>query len=604
MLRRMGLSLALVAAILLLVPAAASAARLAHVTRGLDYLHAKQSATGGFQDPFFTPWCVLAIRAARESVTSSAWTIDGKDPFTYMNSLNHPVVAASGTVSNVPSYYSKTILAYVAAGKKDRIYSAGAPPTDLLQDLMRYRHDDGHFSLSISNPNAAAVNTTIWAMLAMRAAGITDSRLSTAVEWLMGQQLDNGGFPSEPGRAADVDDTAAAIQALLAGGVGVGEPAIQNGIGFLRSAQRSDGGFPNFISDGYSYAESTSWAIQAIRAVGQDPASWTKCDKTPLTALKALQPVPGSGLFEHRTGRVATPLLTTPQAIVALSGVSFNTFPRSLPSTVTPMVFRPQVSDVKPAADARLTSSTVTFSASYVDGEGGTGINTGAVRIFIDGVDRTKSATVTGTALVLKLSGVPNGTHKWELRVADRSGNVTKRVRNFTIAVTTSTGTGTSTPSPSTTYRPPSGASVYPTSRPTATTTLYPTPTPSSSMPSVVESVDAVPYGDSVTGTQVSPGLPQDEPSTLSPSPLGEDESSGAGILGGALLAALPVGAALSYLAMRRQAAHMAPAGVGKTLGGGGTPWQRFASRLGVVGSAVGAASHRVTSRSSRSKDA
>ena len=190
--------------------------------------------SGGFQDPFYTPWCILAIRAAQENVTADAWTIDGKNPFTYMNGLNHPAVAASGTVSNIPSYYSKTILAYVAAGKRDRIYSAGVPPVDLLAKLYEYRHPDGHFSLAVSNPDAAAVNTTIWAILAMHAAGVTGDRVDMAVAWLRDQALDNGGFPSEAGRPADVDDTAAAIQALLAGGVAADAAVIENALSFLR----------------------------------------------------------------------------------------------------------------------------------------------------------------------------------------------------------------------------------------------------------------------------------------------------------------------------------------------------------------------------------
>ncbi len=577
MLRKTGLLLTLAVTVMLLVPAAASAARLAHVTRGLDYLHARQSASGGFEDPFYTPWCILAIRAAQESVTADAWTIDGKDPFTYMNGLNHPAVAASGTVSNIPSYYSKTILAYVAAGKRDRIYAAGSPPVDLLSKLYEYRHDDGHFSLAASNPDAAAVNTTIWAILAMNAAGVTGDRVDTAVAWLRAQP---------------------------AGGVSADADVIQNALGFLRGAQRADGGFPNFLTDGYTYAESTAWAIQAISAVGQDPASWTVGDNNPVKALKALQPVPGPGYFEHRSGKVASPLLTTPQAIIALSGAtvgdgvntSFDVFPRKLPSTVTPMVFKPQVSDIRPAADAKLTSSTVTFSASYVDGAGGTGIAAGGVRIFVDGVERTKAATVTSSSIVLKLTGVPNGTHRWELRVADRSGNVTQRIRSFTVSVYTPSVTPTYTP----TYRPPSSSGTYtPTTRPTPTTTLYPSPTPSTTA-SPGADLTGVPYGDAVTGTPVTAGSPSPGPSTVSASPLGGESGGGAGVIGGLLLVALPVGAALSYLGMRRHAAQMALAGTGKTLAGGGTPWQRFSTRLGAAGSGAGAAWHRLTSRFSR----
>jgi hypothetical protein len=592
MLKKTGLLLAFAATVLLLLPAAASADdRLPHVLRGLDYLHAKQEVTGGFTVTY-TSWCILAIRAAQESVTADAWTVDGKDPFSYINGLNHTSVAGSGDVSNVPSYYSKTIMAYVAAGKKDKIYSAGVPPVDLLAELLKYRHDDGHFSLAASNPDAASVNTTIWAVLAMHSAGIGDSRLTMAVDWLYGQALDNGGFPSQPGRAADVDDTAAAIQALMAGGVGSGDPVVQNALGFLREAQRSDGGFPSLLSDSRTYAESTAWAIQAISAAGQDPEAWTVGDKNPVKALKALQA--GSGAFEHYDGQVSTPLLTTPQAIIALSGAdyydtvytSFNRFPRSLPKAVTPMVFRPRVSDMIPASEAKLTSSTVTFSASYSDGVG-TGVALSKVRILVDGTDRTKSATVGAKTIALKLTGVPYGTHRWELVVPDRAGNVTRRIRTFSVLYSPSS----STPAPTPTYPSSGGTSgTYPTTRPTPTTTLYPTPNPSLSS-SPTEGLEGVPYGSTVTGTPLTPGMPSPSPSAIQPTE--GDEGGNGGVIGGALLAALPIGATLSYLTMRRHAGQMAAAGTGKILGKSGTPWQRFSSN-------AGAAWHRLTSRSSR----
>ena len=112
----------------------------------------------------------------------------------------------------------------------------------------------------------------------------------------------------------------------------------------------------------------------------------------------------------------------------------------------------------------------------------------------------------------------------------------------------------------------------------------------------------AVPYGDAVSGTPVLPGRRVRGPSTVSASPLGGEGGGGRRHIGGALLVALPIGAALSYLAMRRNATQMAVAGTGKTLAGGGTPWQRFSTRLGAAGSAGGAAWHRFTSRFSRAR--
>jgi hypothetical protein len=584
----MGLALALACLIALSLPAAASAARSAYVTRGLDYLHSRQSASGGFQDPVFTPWVVLAIAAGPERVTSSAWSISGKNPFSYMETLNHPNVASGGAQSNVPAYYAKTIMAYVAAGRRDRVPYAGSPDVDLLLKLYEYRFEDGHFSRARSNPNDASVSTTIWAVLALRAARVTGPELDMAVAWLQQQQKSDGGFPGDPSLASDIADTAGAIQALLAGGVSASDDTVQDALAFMRAQQRSDGGFPDRAGGSRTYAGSTAWAIQAILATGGDPgsATWSKNGNTPVEALRGLQTA--SGAFQHRKGTLSAPLVTTPHAVIALSGASglrtsFDVFPRSRPRAVEAFAFRPWVRDVKPADKARFTTSAVTISAKYGDNddrgsagiERGTGIDTKAIRIFVDGKDRTKSAGVSSSGVSLKLTGISNGTHSWELRIADKAGNASRRTRSFTVSV--STPAGTRTPTPIQTYRPAT-PTFTPTSRPTPTTTLFPTPSPSATAaptpptPGVAEAgpVTGVPVGPSVSGSPLPSAMPA----------ASSDDGGGAGLVGGTILAALPAGAVLSYLAMRRREAAIAAAGEGRILPGCGTAWQRLAAHF------------------------
>ena len=49
------------------------------------------------------------------------------------------------------------------------------------------------------------------------------------------------------------------------------------------------------------------------------------------------------------------------------------------------------------------------------------------------------------------------------------------------------------------------------------------------------------------------------------------------------LLALLPIGAALSYLVLRRREEALGAASEGRVLGGGGSPWERLKASLAKV---------------------
>ncbi|QNS06512.1 prenyltransferase/squalene oxidase repeat-containing protein [Streptomyces xanthii] len=99
-----------------------------------------------------------------------------------------------------------------------------------------------------------------------------------AVDWLAGQQCENGGFAAfraEPGKACDkktaVDSnsTAAAVQALVAVGGRDGEVA--KGVDWLKKNQNGDGGW-GYNPGGASDANSTSVVLGALAAAGEKPA--------------------------------------------------------------------------------------------------------------------------------------------------------------------------------------------------------------------------------------------------------------------------------------------------------------------------------------------
>ena len=580
--------------------AALAAGHPGYITKALDFFHAKQQVSGGFAGGGLdvgnaTPWVIFAIAADQEN--PRAWDKAGKDPFDYLQATNLETQARDSL--NPPAYYAKVMLAYYAMGLEERIGSAGTPRINLLEKLQLYRYDreddpatagvnediNGHYTTNTSGDlTVNDVNTTTWALLALMCT-TRNTSWEVVVEtrsWLIDAQNADGGWGINSGVGSSVDQTAATIQALVAGGAGT-SAAVDAGMTWLRARQLSStGGFPYVATNTTPNAESTSWAVQAGIAAGSGGADWVANAKA---YLKARQRADGS--FTHAkgaTGRAS--LMTSTQVAIALGN---KAFPFVRTGTAIAPRFLPSMSEFKPGNGAKFTTTNdVAVRVAYADNKGGTGIAVTGVRVFIDGVNRTRNAKIGSSSLSLDLIDVPNGSHSVEIRVKDRAGNTRTVKHTFTVSVSTSSG---STPPPS--YNPGgSGSSGYTPSgsrTPTPTTTLYPTPgaTPSSSAtPGVTTTTPGSVTGTPLTpspGTLLSPsGSPAPYPSeSVTGQATGDDGGIGSGeAIGGVLLAMLPAGAALSYLMHRRQAAALAAAGQGKMLPGGGTPWQRFKARL------------------------
>ncbi|WP_432040242.1 prenyltransferase/squalene oxidase repeat-containing protein [Streptomyces cucumeris] len=171
------------------------------------------------------------------------------------------------------------------------------------------------------------------ALLAQDAVDVTPAK--SAVDWLAGQQCEDGGFAAyraDTGKACDPekgefgDATAAAVQALAA--VGGRAKAVEKGIGWLKRNQNEDGGWgmnPGAPSD----ANSTSAAVGAFAATGVDPAEVTSAEsgKTPYDALIGLQlgcdakaDERGAFTYQKAKGGPAVNDLATASAALAVRG--------------------------------------------------------------------------------------------------------------------------------------------------------------------------------------------------------------------------------------------------------------------------------------------
>ena len=163
------------------------------------------------------------------------------------------------------------------------------------------------------------MNLTAFAILALRAAGVAADAPAPhrAGAWLARQQNDDGGFgfPTK-GLASDVDDTAAALQALARARRAQRRAAA--------TAPRSSAACRTRTAacplqrGGSSNAQSTAWAVQGLVAA-RVPLSGVRRggSPTPLAYLRSL--VGPSGAVRYSRTSTQTPVWVTAYAVLALS---------------------------------------------------------------------------------------------------------------------------------------------------------------------------------------------------------------------------------------------------------------------------------------------
>jgi energy-coupling factor transport system substrate-specific component len=292
----------------LAVPAPARAADR-HSARAVTYLARAQNTDGGFgpapgrgSSQLHTSWAVLGLAAA------------GRDPDRVRRGGRSPVdyiVRGIGGVHDTGDL-ERTILALRAARRSVR--SVGG--RDLAGELVGRRRANGSFT--------GLVNQTAFAILALRAAGRSrdDATVRAAAAWLLNQHNRDGGynFAGKGGRSG-IDDTAAALQALVSAGKRSSR-TVGRAAGFLAAQQNADGGLALTPGQG-SNAQSTAWAIQGLAAAGRSPARLHRRGaRSPLEYLRSLQDAAGAVRYSRSSRQ--TPVWVTAQA---LTGFSARPFP-------------------------------------------------------------------------------------------------------------------------------------------------------------------------------------------------------------------------------------------------------------------------------------
>ncbi|MFH1584683.1 MAG: DUF4430 domain-containing protein [Patescibacteria group bacterium] len=281
--------------ILVLVPFLLGAVSLS--TRASEAEEATSRAVSYLKTQESSPWIVMALAAAGESPDAEFL----KD--------------SSGleTANDV----SKHVLALAAAGKDPRSF----PDEDLVARLKGF-FDGSQFE----SPDT--LNDDMWAVLALRAVGVGtgDPAVAGAVSFLLENQNEDGGWAWNKGGASDTNDTSIGVIALLEAGMESGNAAIQDAVSYLKTAQNEDGGFPYDPLSPYgtdSDANSDAFVGAAISKLGQDPASWEKNGNNLVSHLLSLQAEEGFFAYQEGQGENAFTSVTTAQAVIALTSVSY-----------------------------------------------------------------------------------------------------------------------------------------------------------------------------------------------------------------------------------------------------------------------------------------
>lgn len=455
---------------------AAAVSRSTALSRALDFLHARQYANGGLGErgkgssEQLTAWGIVAITAA------------GQNPNTWTRGPNSPVTFLSRSSSRwrVTTDYARTLLAAAAAGRDPRAFGG----VNLIDKIKADVHRDGSHGDRIGN----AVNSHVWAMIALRAVGetVTDEQ----VRWLKGQQNADGGWGWAPSAASDTNDTAAAIEALVAAGESPGSGIIRSGVGYLRSRQRSDGGFG--YGSGATDSGSTSWVIQALvkARAGVTGRSWRKRGVNPVGRLCGFQSSNGS--MRYTASREQNPLFMTVQAVPALA---LRAFPVRYSSSLrSASYFGPCFSGLRPSPNSSLPKGSPVEVRFTIDDAGGTGVASGSIRVKIDGARKT--ARVSGGIVNVEAGVLDGGTHGVTIQAADRAGN-TSTMDDWRFAVGPESPQLPFTPSTD----PEGGASPSTTGSPSQTTTSTGEPQPSTGAAPGTESGGTQPGQESQQGS-------------------------------------------------------------------------------------------------------
>ena len=163
-----------------------------------------------------------------------------------------------GSWNNNTANVAFAILALKQANKGDEAIKKG------LQYLKDVQDIDGGFK-RLGKEGAPLTLYTSVILTALKEAGVprNDPMVRMAIDWLMGCQNADGGYPMPKGTPSLGPATAWAVRALLAYGVAPTTPFVQDAVDYLLTTQKPSGGFAA-VPPAPEDPEATAYAIMAL----------------------------------------------------------------------------------------------------------------------------------------------------------------------------------------------------------------------------------------------------------------------------------------------------------------------------------------------------
>lgn len=254
------------------------------IQKALSFLLSYQYENGIFLNDLYTDWSLIALASQNASQNAIEKT--------------KKYITENPTTGSYLLDYERRALALMSAGVNP--YSGSS--RNYIETILR-SFDGTQFG------DIDLFNDDIFAIIPLTKAGYTasDTEIQKTVKFILSKQESNGSW-------IGIDLTSASIQALVPVRSLLGvEEALGKAKNYLKNSQQSDGGFGN------SFA--TSWTIQALYALEENPALWIKNEKSPLDYLATLQDADG-GLDKNMDTN--SRLWSTAYAITAHSGKTWN----------------------------------------------------------------------------------------------------------------------------------------------------------------------------------------------------------------------------------------------------------------------------------------
>ncbi|MBA0050031.1 hypothetical protein E0L36_03690 [Streptomyces sp. AJS327] len=293
-----------------------------------------------------------------------------------------------------------------------------------------------------SDPTFDGVWRQSLTLLAQEASGATPAK--EAVDWLAGQQCDDGSFTAyraDPERPCDAEDqkktpsdtnaTALAVQALAA--VGGRSDAVAKSVDWLTSVQNKDGGW-GFNPGQPSDANSVAVVVGALTAAGEKPREVVKDGKDPYAALLSLQlgcdaKKPERGAFAYqpdkKTGDLAPNDYASTAAVLATLGKGLLTEPADGEGSSEP---KPLACEDGEETGKRTPRTASSAGAAYLTGV--LDANDGHLRSAMPGAEKQPDHVTTAYAVIALAAGGQRDEARTSLRWLEKSLPDWKKAKN------------------------------------------------------------------------------------------------------------------------------------------------------------------------------